>query len=504
MNTRYLVLLIAFICFSGLYGQKSINATLVDSVSQKSIPYATITLNDKYGVISNEVGQFQIHIKREISRSDSIMISCMGYESKHLAVENFKDSIILIQPKVFELNEVLVTDKKYTVDEIMELVRENLDQNYDVAYQKNKIFFRESYFMDILKSDVDIKKTTIPELNQEFIDSLIRATPKHNDFYTEILGDIYGQISDEKPQKLDIIKASQLYDKNNEITFEGFEERFNEIITKRVKRDSYFKIKSGLFGTKEEMDTTFYDKQEVKQSENFLEEQKKKEIDEKKSFLKYRKKTITELQQNTFIFEDTDLNFIHKYRKYKFELDGFAFINDNYVYKIYFEPKRGADYKGVIYVNLLDFGIEKVDYENIKPLKKFSLLGLSYSMDLHKGTLLYAKNQNSQYVLKFGEVETGFKMGIKRPLKIIEKNKNVKGRRKQNEISGDIHFIVLNTTKKELVLFETNQIEEQIYTDFQEKAEVKPSYLPKYDPAFWEGHNVIEPNQAIKDFKSLE
>ena len=109
-----------------------------------------------------------------------------------------------------------------------------------------------------------------------------------------------------------------------------------------------------------------------------------------------------------------------------------------------------------------------------------------------------------EYVLKYADKEDGTNFGIKRPLKVIEKNKHTKGRRKQNELSSDIHFALSNTEKSELVVFETDPLSESSYEAFTEESKVKPIYLPAYDPNFWEGYNVIEPNQAIKDFKSIE
>ena len=145
-----------------------------------------------------------------------------------------------------------------------------------------------------------------------------------------------------------------------------------------------------------------------------------------------------------------------------------------------------------------------MDYENVKPLKKFSLFGISYRHYLKKGTIIYAKNNLDTYDLKYADKEEGTKFGIKRPLKIIEKNKNTKGRRKQNELSSDIHFELSNTEKSELIVFENDAISASDFDAFTEKPKVKPIYLPAYDPEFWKGYNVIEPNQAIKDFKSIE
>lgn len=507
MRYRFLIVLFIIPCIYSIYGQKSIQATLIDTTTQKTVPYATITLNDKYGVISNEVGNFQMHIKRKITPLDSIFVSCLGYESKQFSVDQFDDDIIYIHPKIFELNEIIITENQYTADEIVEKVKTNLETNYYREYLKSKLFFRESYFMNVLKSDVNLKKSTIPEFNQEFIDSLIQALPKQSDSYAEVLGVLYAKFNDEESQKLDIIKASELYDKNDEITFEAYEERINGIIRKRIKRDSYFKIKSGIFGTKEEMDTTLFDnigEKEVEETEEFISKQREQEKDRKENFLKYRRNTISEQFKTSFIYEDSKLNFIKKDNKYKFELLEYAFLNDNFVYKIAFQPKRGATYKGVMYVNPHDFAIERLDYENIKPLKNFKLLGLSFNQHTHQGTLIYNKNDEHKYVLKFADMIYGAKMGVKRPLKIIEKNKNVKGRRKQNELSGKVHFILSIKTKRELVAFENNNIDENEFERFEEKANVKPTYLPDYDPEFWEGHNVIEPNQAIKSFKSID
>jgi hypothetical protein len=42
------------------------------------------------------------------------------------------------------------------------------------------------------------------------------------------------------------------------------------------------------------------------------------------------------------------------------------------------------------------------------------------------------------------------------------------------------------------------------FNDIKEKADVLPEYLKQYDPDFWKGYNIIEPNQAIKEFKAID
>ncbi|MEP5341704.1 MAG: carboxypeptidase-like regulatory domain-containing protein [Algibacter sp.] len=487
--------------------QEFIQAKIRDSISQKPIPFATISTTKDTGVISNTNGDFLMYLNKKQSKRDSLFVRCLGYETKRFLIKTFSDSLVLLSPKSIELDEVLVSNKNYSVEEIIEKAQENLDRNYDFNFIKSRLFYRASNFTNIFKNEVVIKKTTIPEFNQQFIDSVLLAMPKNSDDYTEILADIYGKSGIKDSQKLEVIKASHLYDKSKEVSFEGYEEKFNKIIKKHVKRDSYFKIKSGIFGTKESIDSSFFENEkqkDVEQTEALIEKKKKQEAERKKNFLKYRKSSISKLQRNSFIFEDSDLNFLEKPNRYDFKIEDYSFLNDNFVYKISFTPKRKADFKGTIYVNTDDFAIVRVDYENVKALKTFKLLGLSYNLNLKRGTLIYAKNNVDKYVLKYADVEEGSKFGIKRPLAIIEKNKHTRGRRKQNQLSSDIHFILSNRQKNELVIFENTPITELEFANFTEKPKIKPIYLPKYDPEFWKGYNVIEPNQAIKDFKSIE
>ncbi|MDW5287952.1 carboxypeptidase-like regulatory domain-containing protein [Formosa sp. PL04] len=508
MKHHYFSILIFFLLYSSsVIAQTKIHARVLDSTNQAPILYATISYNNSTGVISNDVGQFQLHINTPITEQDSLFFSCLGYESKQLAAKTFQDSLVYLKPKSIELNEVMLFNKNYTVEEIIEKAEENLEKNYTVSYEKSKLFFRETYGSTILRKWVKIKASTIPEFNQELTDSILKDIPLESYQYTEILGELYKnktETENDTVVKLDILKASELYDKNNEMTFEAYEKKLNDILKKHVKRDSYFKIKSGLFGTKEDIDSSFFKDETNEKTDAFLEAEKKKEEDKKKNFLKYRKRMINSVERNSFVDEKSSLNCIHKSSRYEFELLDYSFLNDQYVYKIAFKPKRSEDYKGILYINTDDFAIIRIDFKNVKSIKTFKLLGVSLDVYLRRGSLIYAKNSADSYSLKYAEIETADKVGIDRPLKIIEKNKNVKGRRKQNELSADINFIASNHYKREMVVFENENITEADFNAFKEKAQVKPIYLPEYDPEFWKGYNIIEPNKAIKAFKSIE
>ena len=95
-------------------------------------------------------------------------------------------------------------------------------------------------------------------------------------------------------------------------------------------------------------------------------------------------------------------------------------------------------------------------------------------------------------------------MGLDRPLKVIEKNKNVKGKRKQNELSLNLKIQGNQLSKYEFVVFESEAIHQSYFDKIEEHKLVKPTYLSQYDPTFWKDYTIIEPNQAIETFKVVE
>ena len=151
-----------------------------------------------------------------------------------------------------------------------------------------------------------------------------------------------------------------------------------------------------------------------------------------------------------------------------------------------------------------DFAILRADYENVKLVKNFKLLGISFSIFRSKGKMIFSKDPSELYSLQYLEKEDASRFGIRRPLKIVEKNKNVKGRRKQNELSVKLDMAMTNSQKFEVVFFDTDALSMADFDSFKEKNSVTATYMPAYNPEFWKGYNIIEPNQAIKDYTVIE
>ncbi|WP_244543114.1 carboxypeptidase-like regulatory domain-containing protein [Cellulophaga fucicola] len=503
-KTTQLVILIITLIASNTTTAQELNASIKDAASKEAIPYVSVVLSNKKGVITNGEGKFSLSTTNT-TVIDSIFISCIGYETIAQPVTTFKDSIIYMQPKTIELNEVLVSNKNYTGEEIIDMVKDSLDKNYSKDLTKKKIFLRESNYQGLDKTNYTFMKSTIKELNKPFLDSVITALPKRDNSYSEVLCDIYGNY-DKETLKIDPIKGCRLYDKNSELDITKLEEKFNEIIKKNVKPDSYFKIKSGLLGVK--VDGALDNPNDVKKDsialKKELEEKKKLEEARRASYATYKKTTIGNQFSNLFYMDDAKLNVITKSGRYNFTIKDYTYWGNIPVYILNFEPKRGADYEGTIYVNADDFAVIRIDYDNVKTLKSIKLFGISYQEHLSRGKMIFAKNENNTYDLQYLEREAGNKAGIRRPLKIIEKNKVVKGRNKQNELYVKLDMAITSVTKYEIVVFDAENISKSIYDNFKEDKVIKPEYLRKYDPEFWKGYNIIEPNQAIREFTAEE
>ncbi|MGB1020455.1 MAG: carboxypeptidase-like regulatory domain-containing protein, partial [Flavobacteriaceae bacterium] len=102
--------------------------------------------------------------------------------------------------------------------------------------------------------------------------------------------------------------------------------------------------------------------------------------------------------------------------------------------------------------------------------------------------------------LQYCELKDGNETGIQRPLNIIEKNKNVRGRRKQNELAMnvDLHFNTLE--KQHLVVLEQEELSAEAFESLELTHTVLPEERMTYDPAFWADEHIIEPNEAIRNY----
>lgn len=482
---------------------QEISAIVIDAVTKEPIPFATIQFGPNQGVITNEEGRFSlINSKGDIK---SITVSSLGYGTQTQNVQDIKDETIYLAASNIELKNVFLTNKNLSGKEIVKKAKENVNSNYNFDLTHKKFFFRESNINHIRRFDLLVEKSTFPEIDQNLMRRISENIPKYHDSYKEVLGDFYGNY---EKQKIQVIKAANLHNPQSTAGLTELTDKLERIFKDNIKEDSFIKIKTGLLGVKmdaEELELG-KEKEEKIAAEEKTEEQKEKDRLEAQKNLKTSTTTrIQKMLKTLFWNEEIPLDIFLKSNKYKFEVDGYTQMGNDIVYIISFEPRRGADFKGKMYVNTIDFGVHRIDYVNMKPLKKFRLLGISTADDIYRGKMIFSKNDvTGKYDPAYIERETGESFGIDRPLTIIEKNKYVKGRRKQNELDMDIKINVGQVNKLQLVIYENSPLQDMEYTSQLTSEPFEYKTFKVYNADFWKGQNIIEPNAVIKAFSVAE
>jgi len=463
---------------------------ILDSLTHEPIPFASITTNQKTGSIANEEGEFRWVLPEVVTNLDSLKIASMGYQTLTLALSTFSDTLVYLPPKTIALKTVIVSNKTLSPAEIIEAIQENIPDKYDLELNQKKIFFRESGSQLFNALRVSVRKSSIPEFNQAFWDSTLSKVPRKNEWFNEIVGSYYG---DYKNQKVEITKALELEDKETTAVFENLETVFEDILSNNIKKDSYFKIRSGIIGGKVD-NADFINAADTLSLEE-------KETKEKSNFLKDKKSTLLRLTKP--LFEDKEINFsiLKKASNYTFKQIDFTYLDDTPIYVLSFTPKRNEKYEGTLYVDADAMALVRISYKNIKDIKSFSLLGVSFKEYLKEVTVQFKKKKTGKYALEYLEFTNGTEGGFDRPLVITEKNKIVKGKNKQNELKMDLKIKTQQNQKYQLVVFETLPMDKAVFEAFKEKPTVLPINLTEYDPTFWQGYTIIEPNQALKAFK---
>ena len=114
------------------------------------------------------------------------------------------------------------------------------------------------------------------------------------------------------------------------------------------------------------------------------------------------------------------------------------------------------------------------------------MLGVAFNQYLRTGKLLLSKFDNEKYNLSYAQITSNQIFSIDRPIRLIEKNKNVKGRRKQNEISFKIDMAFDQENKTEIQVFKSSKISADEFETIEETNKILPDFLDEFTSNFWE------------------
>ena len=474
---------IIFLLFVVNLNAQSLTIKVLDSLSLSPIPFATVYFSNGKGIITNEEGKFEL-IEQQFEKKDTLFISSMGYKKVSLALDNFNDSIIYMTPKMIELGNVIITNRNLSSKEIIEKVKKGIDKNYQTQLSENKIFYRNEFNGTTEKFKLNKFKSSIDEINSFLIDSLLNSLPKENKGVSEVLCYYYGNLEEEN-QKINLIKSRETSNKEDEM-LKSLNSRLEESLKESLKSNSYFKIRSGLLPFSGDLKIDGLWDVEDSTSQEAIKKAQESDLKRKQNFAASRKSRITNIYSKLFYNDGSDLDFILKSNKYNFSSPELTYLGNQLVYIIYCEPKGSRDFKGTLYINSDDFAVVRIDFENVKPLFKLKLLGISVNNYLQEGRMVFSKLNNENYSLSYFQLSSARKLGIDRPFKIIEKNKYVKGRRKQNQISFKLDLVFNSINTQELQVFESKVINEKNFQKIKEENKVLPEFLDEFTTNFWE------------------
>lgn len=107
---------ILLICTSSIFPQERIlRGTIQNTEDKSSLPYVNIGISQKgVGTVSDAKGIFNLQLTDKITKKDTLIFSCIGFETKKFLVAELLPSknLIELKPLPTALEEVVVKAKK--------------------------------------------------------------------------------------------------------------------------------------------------------------------------------------------------------------------------------------------------------------------------------------------------------------------------------------------------------------------------------------------------------
>jgi len=487
---------------------QQITGQIVDAQTKERIPFVTIKVANT-ALISNEQGYFTFS-QEKITDSDSISITSIGYKPKNISVNDLKsnNNIIYIEAVVYDFGEVYVSNILPDPNEIMKTVRDSLTKNYTNKSYKNTFFYRSTFRFVPKKLELEVKKSTlmskenltranrdIQQMANEMINEQARV-------YADRLFDIYKNTQDKKVRyKLDLQKYVILQDENKASDFDQLEKSATEIFGKIIDTTKFYRIKSGLFGSR---DTISFNQEYNNKKRIEEENDHKKDTTKTNSIITTRREIVSNLVKNS-ITSGAMLDFVHSYQNYDYTYVEATYMGDDLVFVIDFKPKnKKGKFAGRLYINETDYAVLRVDYQLVEGRKiggvnlKF-LLGIKYEENYCAGTVIFKKHQHTNsYLHHYFSQEVGNYIYVNRPIKFIElakKNRDI--------LAFDLKVEAKTFTKTEYLNIQSRSVSTEDFEAFVEPV-YSIEYLKKYDPDVWKNYNIIEPLEEMKKFEVVK
>ncbi|RZK11074.1 MAG: carboxypeptidase-like regulatory domain-containing protein [Flavobacterium sp.] len=153
-----LLFLIPFLFIAVGMSAQQRHLTVKDSLTNETLPYASINLLNGFGLFTDEKGE--VMLERDAPKT--IRISFVGYASKEIALDKVSSPIILLQPETNALSEVTVINTRKGKGKRKDFtVKPQLHDNINKMYWSS-IGQQYAFYIPNTKKEGVLKSITIP------------------------------------------------------------------------------------------------------------------------------------------------------------------------------------------------------------------------------------------------------------------------------------------------------------------------------------------------------
>jgi|GEM_PF-1930984 len=180
---KHKLLFLIFFLFSavGMFAQQR-RLTVRDSLTNETLPYASINLLNGFGLFTDEKGE--VTLERDAPKT--IKISFMGYASKEIAVDKLTSPIILLQPETNALSEVKVVNSKKAKGKRKDFtVKPQLHDNINKMYWSS-IGQQYAFYIPNTKKEAVLKSMTIPLIVKDIHQGMTETSFETNPYGTMV------------------------------------------------------------------------------------------------------------------------------------------------------------------------------------------------------------------------------------------------------------------------------------------------------------------------------
>jgi len=459
-----------------------------DYSNNTPLAYANIAIqNSSKGSISNEKGFFSIDITG-LTFEDSLSFQYIGYKTETLSLRQLSRSqTIFLKEYIQNLNQVFVFGNPLNAKDIIKKVLENKDVNYAGGPIKSQTFIRKKSLSNIDHFQLNYKKSSFSELDETFIASIPKTIPRHSTSYTDFLGHVYyaNNKKDSFQYKISAIKAVSLQDKDV-ADVDQLESVFENLAINTQEKE-YWKVKSGIFGSKIDL--------------NVADTSKEKKGTKMAYFQYYYGE---QLKYSTLENED-EWEFLYSPSKYNYTLLGGTQVNGEDVYIIDFKPNRKGNFVGRVYISILNYALIKADYEydEGKYGTNVNLLGIGYTENVFNASILFERDADV-YRLKYCAKKKGEKVRIDRNISFIKKRERFLIDKTLKEVKVGLDISISTIESFEILVLTRSQITNQQYNAFTQQEFIEIVYVDQFNDQLWKGLSIIEPTQQMREYKKME